>query len=115
MRKNVKQFILPILIVVTLIIIISRSAILYLEFKNIHIPTKESRQVGNMSIHKWITVKKISEKNNISDEDIFKVLEIVPENGDENLCIEELGKKYDKTSQDLKDNLKKIIEGNYHE
>jgi hypothetical protein len=112
MRKNIKTFILSILIVGIVIVIISRSTILYLEFKNISMPTKENRRVGNMSIHKWITVKKISEKNNISNEDIFKALEIVPQNGDENLCIEELGKKYSKTSQDLKDNLKKIIEGN---
>ena len=62
MRKNVKIFILSILIIITTFIIIRQSTILYLEFKNINIPTKENRQIGNMSTHKWITVKKLSEK-----------------------------------------------------
>ena len=112
MRKNVKTIILSILIIITIFIIIRGFTILYLEFESVNLPTKESRQIGNMSIHKWITVKKISEKNNISEDDIFKQLEIIPRNGDENLCIEELGKKYNKTSKELKDNLKKIIENN---
>ncbi|MBZ9686488.1 hypothetical protein G9F72_009115 [Clostridium estertheticum] len=110
MRKNVKTGILSVLIIITTFLIIRRSTIIYLEFKNINLPTKESRQIGNMSTHKWITVKKLSQKNNISEDDIFKALEIIPQNGDENLNIEELGKKYNKTSKELKDNLKKIIE-----
>lgn len=110
MKKNVKALILSALIIVIVFIIVRRSNILYLEFKNIKLPTKESRQFGNMSIHKWITVKQLSEKNQISEEDIFKGIKITPQNGDENLCIEELGKKYNKTSNELRDNLKKIIE-----
>lgn len=112
MKKDIKKFILSILIMVTTFIIVRRSTILYLEFKDIKLPTKESRQIGDMSVHKWITVKQLSEKNNISEEDIFSGLEIIPQNGDENLCIEELGKKYSKSSKELRDNLKKIIENN---
>lgn len=121
MKKNVKAFILSVLIIVIVFIIVRRSAILYLDFKNIKLPTKENRQIGNMSIYKWINVKQLSEKNKISEENIFKGLEIIPQNGDENLCTEELGKKYNKTSKELRDNLKKIIEkdkgieGNKHE
>jgi hypothetical protein len=112
MKKNVKALILSILIIITMFLIIKRSTILFLEFKNIHLPTKESRQIGNMSTHKWITIKKLSQKINISESEIFKTLEIVPQNGDENLCIEELAKKYNKTPKELQDNLKKIIENN---
>jgi hypothetical protein len=121
MKKNAKAFILSALIIVIVFIIVRRSTILYLDFKTINLPTKESRQIGNMSIYKWITVKQLSEKNNISEEVIFSGLEIIPQNGDENLCIEELGGKYDKSSKELRDNLKKIIEndkgieGNKHE
>jgi CRISPR/Cas system CMR subunit Cmr6 (Cas7 group RAMP superfamily) len=110
MRKNVKTIVLSILIIITTFLIIRRATIIYLEFKNINLPTKESRQIGNMSTHKWLTVKKISQKNNISEDEIFKTLEIIPQVGDENLNVEELGKKYNKTSKELKDNLKKIIE-----
>lgn len=110
MSKNVKTGILSVLIIITTFLIIRLSTIIYLEFKNINLPTKESRQIGNMSTHKWITVKKLSQKNNISEADIFKALQIIPQNGDENLNIEELAKKYNKTSEELKGNLKKIIE-----
>jgi hypothetical protein len=112
MKKNVKTFILSILIIVITFIIIKRFTILFLEFKNIHLPTKESREIGNMSTHKWITIEKLSQKINISEDEIFKTLEIVPQNGDENLCIEQLAKKYNKTPKDLQDYLKKIIENN---
>ena len=110
MRKNVKAGILSIFIIITTFIIIRRSTILYLKFKNINLPNKESRQIGDMSTHKWITVKKISEKYNISEDEIFKTLEITPQNGDENLYIKDLQKKYNKNFKEMKDNLRKIIE-----
>ncbi|MGH4123994.1 MAG: hypothetical protein ACREV6_13800 [Clostridium sp.] len=110
MKKNVKTAILSVLIIITTFIIVRRFTVLYLEFKNIDLPTKASRQIGDMSTHKWITVKKMSKKYNISEEEIFKILEIVPQKGDEILYIKDLGKKYNKTLKDMKDNLKKIIE-----
>lgn len=110
MKKNLKTFILSILIIVTTFIIIRRSTKLYLEFKNINLPTKESRQIGNMSTHKWVTVKILSEKFNISEDEIFKTLEIIPQSGDENLNIKELGKKYNKEPIEVGNNLKKIME-----
>ncbi|MCJ7691752.1 MAG: hypothetical protein MUO60_20945 [Clostridiaceae bacterium] len=112
MKKNIITVILSILIMVTIFIIVRRSTILFLEFKDIKLPTKASRQIGNMSIYKWITVKQLSEKNKISEEEIFSGLEIIPQKGDGNLCIEELGEKYNKSSKELRDNLKKIIENN---
>lgn len=110
MRRNVKISILSVLIIITTFIIIRRSTILYLEFKSINIPTKKSREIGNLSTHKWLSIKKLSEKYNISEDEFFKSLEIVPQNGDENLYIEELGKKYNKIPKEMKYNLKKIIE-----
>ncbi|MGH4121288.1 hypothetical protein [Clostridium sp.] len=112
MKKNIKTIILSILIMVTIFIIVKRYTILYLEFKDVKFPTKESRLIGNMSTHKWITVKQLSKKYNISEEDIFSGLEIIPENGDVNLCIEGLSEKYNKSSKELRDNLKKLIENN---
>ncbi|MBW9157670.1 hypothetical protein G9F71_007785 [Clostridium sp. FP2] len=110
MGKDAKTAILSVLIIITTFIIIRRFTVLYFEFKNIDLPTKASRQIGDMSTHKWITVKKMSKKYNISEEEIFKTLEIVPQQGDENLYIKDLGKKYNKPLKDMKDNLKKIIE-----
>ena len=110
MWKNVKISILSILIIIITFIIIRQSLMLHTGFKNIEIPTKESRQFGNMSTYKWLTVKKLSQKYNMSEHDIFKALKIVPHRGDENIPIEELMKKYNKTPEDVRNNLKKIIE-----
>ncbi|MFT5874821.1 MAG: hypothetical protein ACI8WT_003799 [Clostridium sp.] len=110
MKKNLKTFILSILIILTTFIIIRLSTKLYLEFKNINLPTKESRQIGNMSTHKWVTVKILSEKFNISEDEIFKTLEIISQSGDENLNIKELGKKYNKEAKEMDNNLKKMME-----
>jgi len=110
MKKNVRIGILLVLIIITTFIIIKQSTILYKQFKSINLPNKQSREIGNMSTHNWITVKKLSEKYNISQENIFKTLQITPQSGDENLYIKDLAKKYNKTPEDMKSNLKKIIE-----
>ncbi len=112
MKKNVRISILSVFIIITTFIIIRQSTIIYLEFKNINIPNKENRQIGDMSTHKWITVKKLSKRYNISEEDIFKTLEITPSSGDENLYVKDLADKYNKTPEEMKINLKKIIENN---
>ncbi|AKA68263.1 hypothetical protein [Clostridium scatologenes] len=112
MTKNSKIAILSILIIITTSIIIKQSLTLHKGFKSIEIPNKESRQFGNMSTSKWLTVKKISNKYNISEEEIFKAIEITPEKGDENIPIIELAKKYNKTPEEIKRNLKKFIKNN---
>jgi len=110
MKKNIRIGILLVLIIITTFIIIKQSNILYEQFKSINMPNKETRKIGNMSTHNWITVKKISEKYNMSQDNIFKSLQIIPQNGDENLYIKDLAKKYNKTQEEMKNNLKKIIE-----
>jgi len=112
MKKNIRVTILSIFIVLTVFIIIKQSTIIYFQVKNINLPNKESRQVGDMSTHKWITVKKISQRYNISEDTIFKTLEITPDVGDEKLYIKDLEKKYNKTPEEMKNNLNKIIESN---
>lgn len=109
MNKNAKISILSILIIIITLIIVKQSIVLHTGFKNIHIPTKESRQLGNMSTYKWLTVKKISNKYNISEQEIFKAIEINPQSGDENVPIMKLMKKYNKTSEEMKKNLKRVI------
>lgn len=110
MKKNIRVTILSILIVITIIVIIKQSTAIYFQVKNINLPNKESRQLGDISNHKWITVKKISEKYKISVDTIFKTLEIIPVIGDESLYIKDLERKYNKTPSEMENNLKKIIE-----
>ncbi|MBU3113535.1 hypothetical protein [Clostridium lacusfryxellense] len=110
MKKNVRISILSIFIVITIFIIIRQSTIIYFQIKNINIPNKENRQIRDMSTHKWITVKKLSKRYNMAEEAIFKTLEITPSSGDENLYVKDLADKYNKTPDEMKINLKKIIE-----
>ncbi|WML33650.1 hypothetical protein [Clostridium sp. OS1-26] len=121
MIKNFKINILSILIIIITFVIVRQSIVLHRDFKNIEIPTRESRQLGNMSTYKWLTVKKLSHKYNISEQEIFKNLEIIPHRGDENIPIIELAKKYNKAPEEIKKNLRKFrenhkdLEGTKHE
>ncbi|OAA85890.1 hypothetical protein [Clostridium ljungdahlii] len=119
--KNLKISILSILIITIVLIITKESITLHKEFKNVQIPTKQSRQLGNMSTYKWLTVKKISHKYNINEQEIFKSLGIIPHSGDENIPLIQLTKKYNKNQEQMKRNLKKLLqryrnlEGKKHE
>lgn len=48
-------------------------------------------------------------KFNINEQDIFKNFGIISQKGDENLPIDKLAKKYNKSLADIKTNLRKII------
>ncbi|SFC76135.1 hypothetical protein [Clostridium uliginosum] len=109
MKKKIILSILSVLIIIITLFTIKKSLGLHKEFKNVRIPTKESRHLGEMSTYKWITVKKLSKKYNISEEEIFKILEIVSQPGDENMDIKSLSKKYNISIETMKNNLSKII------
>lgn len=53
--------------------------------------------------------EKISKRHNMSKEEIFKTFEISPQPGDENMDIRDLGRKYNKSLDEMKKNLSKII------
>lgn len=109
MKKKGKLSILSILIIIIVILIAKHSLLLHKEIKTIKPPTIENRQLGNMSVYKWVTVRDLAARHNIREEDIFKALEIKPEKGDENIPIRALLKKYNKNPQYIKSNLRKII------
>lgn len=109
MNKKEKLSMLGVLIIVILILLTRQSLLLHKEIKMVKKPTVESRQFGNMSVYKWITVRDLATKHNLKVNDIFKALQIKPEKGDENMPIGELSKKYNKTHEQMRDNLKKII------
>lgn len=110
MKKNTQLSILSILFIIIIAVTLRQAFRLRSEFKNVKRPTKESRQLGEMSTHKWITVKKMSIKYKVNEEEIFKTLDITPQKGDENLTLKELKEKYNKSQEEMKANIKKIIE-----
>lgn len=109
MKKKIILSILFVLIILITLFILQTSVGLHKDVKNVKMPTKESRHLGEMSTYKWITVKKLSKKYDISEEEIFKTFEIVPEPGDENIPIKNLSQKYDISLETMKNNLSKII------
>ncbi|MBW6410723.1 hypothetical protein [Clostridium weizhouense] len=109
MKKKVILSVLFMLIITIILFILKTSVGLHKDVKNVRIPTKESRHLGEMSTYKWITVKKLSKKYDISEEEIFKTFEIVPEPGDENIPIKNLSQKYNISLETMKNNLSKII------
>lgn len=114
MKKNLKKSILAILIIVISLLLVRKFLLIHTEFKNIKPPTKENRQLGNMSSNKILTVKKLSAKFEISEDAIFKAIGIEPQEGDENMPIMELAKKYDKTPEEINNSLKEILPNPKH-
>lgn len=113
MKKKVKISLLIALTIIVALIMVKQSLSLHSEIKKIKFPTKETRALGNMSTYKWLSVKKLSKRLNISEESIFKALDIVPEKGDENIPIKELAQKHNKTLEEIRSNLRKLI-ANHH-
>lgn len=109
MKKKTLLSILSVLIILISLFIAKKSLGLHKEVKNFRIPTKQSRHLGEMSTYKWITVKKISKKHKLSTKEIFKIFEINPQPGDENMDIRDLAKKYNKSLAAMKSSLSKII------
>lgn len=109
MNRKEKLSVLSVLIIIILILMTRQSLVMRKEIKNIKPPTAQSRQFGNMSVYKWITVRDLAIKHNLKVDDIFKALQIKPEKDDENIPIGELAKKYNKTPEQMRENLKKII------
>lgn len=109
MNRKEKLSILSVVIILIIILMTRQSLVMHKEIRNIKPPTAQNRQFGNMSVYKWITVRDLAIKHNLKVEDIFKALQIKPKNNDENIPIGELAKKYGKTPEQMRENLRKII------
>ena len=109
MSKKVKISILIVLTIIATFALVHQTIGLHSEIKKVKFPTKQNRDIGNMDTARFISVRKLSRRFNISEEDIFKNLGIVPQKGDESISIADLGKKYNKTLEEMKNNLIKIL------
>ena len=109
MTKKIRISILVVLTIIATFVLVHQSIGLHSEIKKVKFPTKQNRDIGNMDTAKWISVQKLSQKFNISEQDIFKCLGIVPQKGDDSISIAELGKKYNKPLEEIKINLMKIL------
>lgn len=109
MKRKTKIGFLSAMVLIIIIIIGRQSIKFYRGIREVKLPNRESRRLGNLSVYKWITVKKLAEKYKVSEKKIFDFLRIAPEKGDENIPLVELKKKYKKTPDDMKKGLEKIV------
>jgi Mor family transcriptional regulator len=108
MKKKNRIMLLAFVILLVGSFAVIRSLKLYNGIKNIKMPNKENRHINNMDVNKWITVKSLSKKFNISEDVIFEKLRITKEKGDENIPLKDLAKKYDIADDDIKKVIKSI-------
>lgn len=101
--------------IITLFILLSaslalQSVRLYRTARGVRMPTPQSRQVSEFGIYNWITVTDLSQKFNLSEEIIFELLGIAPLPGDNKLSLRDLRLKYNKTPEEMKQGISKILE-----
>lgn len=110
MIKNKKRVTAIIIIVILIVVIIFQADNLKHNIRQISKPTIESRKLSRLGIYKVMTVKGLSKRYKVQQNEVFKLLEITPEKGDENLSLMELQKKYGKTHEEMKKNVKRLLE-----
>ncbi|KHD35864.1 hypothetical protein NL50_11365 [Clostridium acetobutylicum] len=109
MKKDDKLGILFVIMILTAALLTSRIINIHRDFKKLKPPTIENREVGDMGVFKWLTVRDIAKRHNVSEEEIFKILGIKNVKGDENVPIRDLLKKYKKNKGDIRKSLIDII------
>jgi hypothetical protein len=110
MRGYFKIAFLVLLIVFLSLLTVKQSIKIFDRLKIIEMPTKQSRNLSELGIYNIMTVKELSLKYNLREEEIFKKLNIVPEQEDSLLTLKELRKKYKKTPEEFQRELKLIVE-----
>lgn len=110
MTSNKKKTFAIFVVIVLLMIIIIQGTILHRNFKQVHRPTKESRRLGNMGIYRWMTIDQISQKYGIEKSEVFAILNITPQPGDEKLDLRTLKIKYKKSTEEIKQGIHKILQ-----
>jgi hypothetical protein len=110
MTLNKKKVIAIIILIALFFTIVIQARNLHSNFKKVKKPTIESRKLGNLGTYKWMTVQQISKQYGIEQNEVFKLLEISPKQGDEKLDIRTLGEKYKKTQEQMKSNIHKVLQ-----
>jgi len=70
----------------------------------------ESRQIGDLQIHRWMTVDEVASRCHVSEAQVFAVLKIDPVPGDEKLPLRALENKYHKTEEEMRKGLLILID-----
>ncbi len=105
-----KQVFLSILLLILIAIALKLSLSFYQGMKGLPLPSSQSRQDNAITVHRWMTVNEVAERYGLSVQEVFDLLQIVPESGDKNLTLRELKIKYDKPPEVMQQNVQRILD-----
>ena len=120
MSRRVKLFLLIGLIVILSLLAAGQSLRVYRALHEVKFEIHHDRRPGDF-VQKWTTVSEAAEHLGISEKEVFDILQIEPAVGDEDLTFRALEKKYNKSPEDMRVNLRHLRElcepppGNNHE
>ena len=110
MKINIKKTLTIVIIVVLIIAIGVLGRSIHREAKQFRVPTKESRKVGKLGTYKYMSVQDFTKRYNVTESEIFDILKIYPQAGDEKLTLEKLCRKYGKTQEEMRKNTKVLVD-----
>lgn len=77
-------------------------------YKGVGRPGVESRELGDLHLHNWMTPEEVAQKYGIPVRQVFKALGIEPQPGDEKLPLQQLKEKYHKSREDMRRGLMEL-------
>lgn len=110
MTHNKKKVIAIVIIVILAVVVVVQANNVNHDLRQMRKPTMQSRKLSKLGIYKIMTVNEICKRYKIQKIQVFEFLEITPSEGDENLSLMKLQKKYNKTPEEMKKNLRKLLE-----
>lgn len=110
MKVNMKKVITLAVIGILIIIIGIQGSAVHREVKQFRVPTKENRKISRLGTYKYMSVEDFVKRYNVTKEEVFKILRINPKPGDEKLTLDKLSKKYGKTQEEMRKNMKLVVE-----
>lgn len=110
MAQRWKLIILSSIIVILSVLVVRHTLSVYYGFKGLSLPSAMSRQDNSITVHRWMTVVEVAERYGLTSQEVFEILQITPQFGDEKLTLRELKVKYNKTPEEMQSNVQRILD-----
>jgi len=110
MNRKGRLIILACVAVVLGFFIYKQSFDLYHHARELHRPKLETREIGDMHVHSWMTPKEVAARYHVPVKQVFKALNIKPAPGDDNMTLRSLKEKYHLSKEELQKALHSLID-----
>lgn len=105
-----KQVFLSLILIILVAIAVKVSLSFYHGMTGLPLPSPQSRQDNPITVHRWMTVSEVAERYGLSVQEVFDLLQIAPQAGDESLTLRELKTKYNKPPEVMQQNVQRILD-----